>query len=189
MELEIVKYLNRFGFGRIDYFTDFFSNEIFLTVLWTVVTLLFVFFDKKHGKKIFWMVIVALTLHFLVSEGLIKNILSDSFFRERPYVTDACITPIGKAYSDSSFPSSHMSSTLSVLFVFGYYYRRYWFILGIFVCLMAFSRVHNGMHYPSDVLAGALFGMVFGTVSICIVRGAYEHCRRENRSVIFKRKK
>jgi undecaprenyl-diphosphatase len=173
MELAIIKYLNQFGFDRVNFLTSFLSNELFLILLWTIVTLLFLFFDKKDGRKIFSMVVVALLLHFAISEGLIKNLLVDYFFRLRPYLVDSEIIAIGKPYADSSFPSSHMASTLSVLTVYFYYYKKYWPAMLPFVFLMAFSRMHNGMHYPSDVLAGTLLGIIFGASSIYLLNKIY----------------
>ncbi|HBP00652.1 MAG TPA: hypothetical protein DD454_00320 [Candidatus Moranbacteria bacterium] len=38
-----------------------------------------------------------------------------------------------------------------------------------FSVLMGFSRIHNGMHYPSDVIMGAVLGAAYGLVSIFIL--------------------
>jgi len=39
----------------------------------------------------------------------------------------------------------------------------------IFVLLMATARMRNGMHYPSDVLAGAVLGIVYGVAAVLII--------------------
>ena len=39
----------------------------------------------------------------------------------------------------------------------------------LIVLLMAFSRMHNGMHYPSDVIAGVGFGILAGYLSVFAV--------------------
>jgi len=71
--------------------------------------------------------------------------------------------------SDSSFPSNHMSSIVTVLGVMIFYYRRYWKCAVLFVILMAFSRMHNGMHYPSDVIAGTIFGLIYSQLAVYLV--------------------
>ena len=126
MELQIVELFNQIWSGWINPLTDFVSNELFLVFLWTAITLFIFISDKRTGKKVLFAVIIALILHFSISEGLIKDFLARFFFRIRPHIVDRNIIPIGKKYTDSSFPSSHMASTLAVLSVYFYYYRRYW---------------------------------------------------------------
>jgi undecaprenyl-diphosphatase len=59
---------------------------------------------------------------------------------------------------------------LAVLSVFVYYYRKVWpWALG-FILLMAFARMHNGMHYPSDVLAGTILGICYGLIAVWLIR-------------------
>jgi len=41
--------------------------------------------------------------------------------------------------------------------------------MGFFVLLMTFARMHNGMHYPSDILVGSILGIIYGAVSIYFV--------------------
>lgn len=166
MEILIVKYINTLGSSWINPLTNFFCNEIFLIILWASIAGLILFFDKTNGKKIFLMLLMSITLHFIISEGIIKHLLSDFLFRTRPYIFDHSITPIGKHYTDSSFPSSHMASTLAIVSICFYYYKKYRSAIIIFVFFMAYSRIHNGMHHPSDVLAGSIFGILYGIMAI-----------------------
>lgn len=41
--------------------------------------------------------------------------------------------------------------------------------VAVFLFFMAFARIHNGMHYPSDVVAGAVLGILYGLAGIRIV--------------------
>ncbi len=76
-------------------------------------------------------------------------------------------TKPGSLPSDSSFPSGHTGTAFT--FAFGLYYLCNP-ILGIiaiaYACLMGFSRMYLEVHYPSDVLAGALFGTLTAIIGI-----------------------
>lgn len=171
MEYQIVLYFNQLGQGTfIDKLTAFISLIPFLIVLWTILAFLAFFIDKEKGKWVFLAVLIALALHFLISEGLLKHAILTFFpMRIRPWMAHPDILAIGKIFTDSSFPSSHMASTLAVLTVLAAFYKKVWPWALIFVLLMAFARMHNGMHYPSDVLAGTILGVSYGLFSVWLV--------------------
>jgi len=178
MEFNIVNYLNHLWLGTfVDKITEFISLIPFIIVLWATLAIFASLTNKKYGFWIFATVLIALALHFAISEGIFKHLLSSIFFRERPWVTFSNdIIAIGKQFTDSSFPSSHMASTLAVLIVLVYYYKKVWPWALIFVLIMAFSRMHNGMHYLSDVLMGSFLGIIYGLLAIYIVK----KIRKEN---------
>jgi len=78
--------------------------------------------------------------------------------RHRP--ADPRIQVLVATPSDFSFPSSHAASTTAAAVAYSRLLRRRWPLFSIPV--MMSSRVILGVHYPSDVLAGALFGAVIG---------------------------
>jgi undecaprenyl-diphosphatase len=76
------------------------------------------------------------------------------------------ITLIGIPQMDASFPSSHVASTVAILSVYTYFYRKVWPFALLFVLVMGFARIHNGLHYPTDVLAGIILGIAYGLTAI-----------------------
>ena len=113
--------------------------------------------------------LLALAINFLITDGLFKGLLVNyaHIFRLRPWATHSdTIFPLENYYFNSSFPSGHVSATLTILTVLIYYYRKYWGWALLFALLLAFSRIHNGMHYPTDVLGGAILGMGYGLIAI-----------------------
>ena len=72
MELEIVKFFNRLGSKRIDKMIDFASRLRYLVYFWVSVMLTFLILDRTNGQKIFFAIILAFILHFIVTEGIIK---------------------------------------------------------------------------------------------------------------------
>lgn len=170
MEFEIVRSLNHLGPGWIDPITIFISSNTLIGIVGIIITAYFFIYDKKNGKRIAVAAVIAIGMHFLVSEIFFKHILPEfGLFRVRPYLAHPGeIIPLGKLNSDSSFPSSHMAYSLSLLTVYVYFYRKFLLPALAFALLMAFARIHNGMHYSSDALAGAVLGLIYGLIAIKI---------------------
>lgn len=172
MEFEIVKFFNQLGAGWIDPITIFISSNTMLGIVGIIITAYFFVWDKKNGKRIAIAAAIAVGLHFLISEGFFKYILLEfDLFRLRPYLAHPGeLIPLGKLNTSSSFPSSHMAYILSLLAVYVYYYRKFLFPAAVFALFMAFARIHNGMHYPNDVLAGAILGVLYGIAAIRVAK-------------------
>lgn len=173
MELQIVTFFSHLGAGTfLDKITFFISDRLFLLGLWVVFGVLAVIFDKKNGKWVFLGIIIAALIYFVINDFIIKPGIANFLFRERPYIAyPSRITLIGVQFTDSSFYSGHMASTASFVTLFCYFYRKRWVWAtgAIFVILMGFARMHNGMHYPSDVLFGTMFGIGYGLITAWIV--------------------
>ncbi|MBP1966605.1 undecaprenyl-diphosphatase [Paenibacillus aceris] len=87
-----------------------------------------------------------------------SGLLSHFFYRDRPFVTHQVIQLIAHP-ANASFPSDHAIGAFVIATSIWLYRRkdgRLW--LALAACI-AFSRIWTGVHYPSDVLAGAFIGM------------------------------
>ncbi|EKE10664.1 MAG: hypothetical protein ACD_15C00217G0012 [uncultured bacterium] len=168
MELRIVKFFNRLGQGRMDALTKTVSHIFLLAAFWAAIGTWILFFDRVNGREIFVAMAIASVLHFIIIEGFFKILLPKYFqARKRPYISYPDeIRAIGREHRDSSFPSSHMSTTAAMLMIITYFHIFIWPISSVFLIFMAYARMHNGMHYPSDVVAGAALGTFYGLVGI-----------------------
>jgi undecaprenyl-diphosphatase len=61
-----------------------------------------------------------------------------------------------------SFPSGHTMTAFSIALVISYFYRGVELPVYFFACSIAISRIVLGMHFLSDVLAGAILGIGLG---------------------------
>ncbi|MBI3192459.1 MAG: phosphatase PAP2 family protein, partial [Pedosphaera parvula] len=105
--------------------------------------------------------VLAMLLVVALGDGLICNTLKHTFGRARPFfdLADAHVL-VGRT-SSGSMPSAHAANWFSAATVAFLFYRRsLWFILPL-AGLISFSRIYNGVHYPSDVLVGAILGISY----------------------------
>ena len=169
IDFAIAKAINQLGAGTfLDSLTLLVSSYIFLFAVFALIIALIFIRDKKRARVIVLALIIALLLHFLITGIVMKEFVANNiYFKERPYVTYPNeITQIGDADTDTAFPSGHVALVMVLLTTLVYYYRKYWPYATLFVLFMGFSRVHNGMHYPSDVLFGALFGLIYSLIAV-----------------------
>lgn len=91
--------------------------------------------------------------------------------RVRPYEVITSLEPLVKLPKDSSFPSGHTGTAFAFASVLYFMLdnKIYGIIAYIFAVLMGISRMYVGVHYPSDVVAGAMFGTILGYIVVKIM--------------------
>lgn len=125
--------------------------------------------------------LLSLALGALVTNVTLKNLVA----RPRPFVTSEQIAlwwqSVG-AYieTDFSFPSGHTTATCAFTTGLVYARGRKWFLLAVpCTFLMGFSRNYLMAHYPTDVLAGVLVGILAATLAYVLLRRAYTGKRKD----------
>ncbi len=120
---------------------------------------------KSYLAAALWTFLISCCAVFLAEwlEYLIKNFIA----RERPCRAIEGIRLIVSCPRSFSMPSGHATSSFAVAAPLYYLTRDYlhwaWRIIPLLLAsFIAFSRIYLGVHYPSDVLAGALLGAVIG---------------------------
>lgn len=96
----------------------------------------------------------------LLSMGLATScgaVLGHFFYRDRPFVAHSVIQLIKHA-ENASFPSDHAMGAFAIATTFWLYKRKSGIAWLILAGCIALSRVWTGVHYPLDVIAGAVIG-------------------------------
>jgi undecaprenyl-diphosphatase len=96
----------------------------------------------------------------------VYKLLKSRLVRERPYISLAGIVPGTPPLDRYSFPSGHTLHAVSFSMVIVYSFPELAVLVVPFAFLVAASRVVLGLHYPSDVLAGATLGVFLAVASI-----------------------
>ncbi len=104
----------------------------------------------------------------ILTTVIVVNILKYSIDRPRPFETYTDIEKAASAHSPS-FPSGHTSNAFSLATSLSIAYPKWYIIIPSYswAVTIAYSRMHLGVHYPSDVLIGALIGT--GSAYLCYI--------------------
>ena len=92
---------------------------------------------------------------------VITDVVKRTVGRQRPFVTYKNILNKSRVVTlDPSFPSGHTSSAFNTATFISLEYPRWYIILpsSVWAGSVAYSRMYLGVHYPSDVIAGAVIG-------------------------------
>jgi undecaprenyl-diphosphatase len=134
-------------------------NFIFILILSSVyifvIFLAYIFFRNKDREKLYNLVFLAIVGYVIVA--ILKIVVG----RERPYATFPDLINIISTKTDLSFPSAHtFISFLCLHFLPQSFpkWLRIFFIIYLTV-LIPIGILYIGLHFPSDVLAGALIGL------------------------------
>lgn len=142
--------------------TPFLDNFILLITslanyVWYILIIGFLL--NKPTRKIGAILAVAMILQYLVNGGVLKHL----FARVRPCNVDTTVELLVKRPKGFSFPSGHSAAAFCAVGVlYGAKIKRLLLPSFILACLIAFSRLYLYVHFPTDVLAGAMCGFFIG---------------------------
>lgn len=125
--------------------------------IWIIATLLLLI--PKKTRKAGLVSAMALIGSLLFTNLLIKNLVQ----RPRPYVTFRELQILIPRPSEFSFPSGHTSSSFAAAgAIYACQPKKIGIPAMVLAVLIGFSRLYVGVHYPTDVLAGAVLGIMLG---------------------------
>ena len=119
----------------------------------------------KKTRKSGFTALLALIIGSVITNLVLKTAVA----RIRPYDAVEGLVPLVKKLRDYSFPSGHTCASFSCAVV---YYKMYPDIKGkgamVLAVLIALSRLYVGVHYPTDVLGGAIVGWLSAILALKI---------------------
>lgn len=118
-------------------------------------------------KKNFWRAVLLLAFSVSLADVICYRIIKQNFSRQRPFQTESFqseVRKVGHAHGNS-FPSNHAANTFAGASTLSYLFPNFSYFFYFYAFLVALSRVYVGVHYPFDVICGALVGL-FVAISI-----------------------
>ncbi len=167
--------MNSFEIGILDFIRENLSCAVldwfFPTITrfadhgigWIITAIVLLCFKKT--RKIGFSMGLALIIGYLLGNMFLKNVIA----RMRPYDFAGGIELLVEKLSDYSFPSGHTLCSFEGAFAV-FIRNKKWGIAAIaFSSLIALSRLYLYVHYPSDVIAGALLGIAIAYLASFII--------------------
>ena len=138
------------------------SNAANRSALWIAIAAGLTIFGGRRGRRA---ALAGLT-SVAVSSALVNIGLKSVYARARPDRAGAGVHQDRQVAmpTSSSFPSGHSASGFAFATAVGRDIPLLAFPLRILAALVAYSRVHTGVHYPGDAVAGSLVGGAAGLV-------------------------
>lgn len=165
IDSSIVRSLNSWG----EHYTSLVkicSNDlvyimILLTALWFVIQILKAY-PIKHGSREFavnlvkkGVVILAIPLGIAI---IVSESISAIYVRERPFVADSRVHLLVPHGADGGMPSHHIVFMVALVATVYYYDKRSATFFALLTLITGIARVVAGIHYPSDIVVGAVIG-------------------------------
>lgn len=156
VELAVLNFIQTLRCGPLDAAMVLVSRTGDAGVIWIVLALALLLLRKQRRNGL--AVSCALALDLGICNLLFKPLVG----RGRPFAVDPAVTLLVPPPGDASFPSGHTAASFAAVFALRAMGSPLWKPALVWACLMAVSRLYLYVHWPTDVLGGALVGAVCG---------------------------
>ena len=152
LEIRFLQFLESM---RTDFSVKLFEGITMLgeeTILILMIAVLYFAYDKRLALRIGYITIASMCVN-----NTVKNLVK----RQRPFASGGVTPARAHTATGYSFPSGHTQTIATWSSAFAMYFKKAWVsvLAGVGIVAVAFSRLFLGVHYPSDVIAGAVLGV------------------------------
>lgn len=153
IDFAILDFIQNLRCDVLDYVMSFITHLGDAGAVWIVMGVVMLFFKKYRKCGI--IVLVSLAVCAVITSGVIKPLVG----RLRPFQIMG-VEPYINPPMGSSFPSGHTSSSFTAAFSIFLCHKKEGIAALVLAVLIAFSRLYFYVHFPTDVLAGGVLGVL-----------------------------
>ena len=154
----------------LDVFLGFISRAGEAGIIWIIFSVIMLFFKKTRTAG--FIALLSMGAGYFFGDIIIKHIVN----RPRPFTVDSELNMFRNTSllieepNSSSFPSGHSLVAAAFTTTLLIKQRTFGLIAIPLALIMMFSRLYNYVHYPTDVLCGAVFGVATAFLIVFIVK-------------------
>jgi undecaprenyl-diphosphatase len=144
---------------------------------WIPVYFFFLLFFVSNSRKYILPIIVLSVFTFALTDFTSASILKPLIGRFRPCQSLSLgfeVRNIAGCGGIFSMPSSHASNHFGLsafwFFLINHLYKSKWYWLWIWAALIGFAQIYVGVHFPADILTGAVLGLLAGSFTFYIFK-------------------
>lgn len=152
MDFKILYLIDKLHHPILDKIMLFFTNLGDAGIVWIAIAILLLVGKKTRKCGIY--MLVSMGIGLLLGNVLLKNIVA----RQRPCWLDHSIELLIASPKDFSFPSGHTLASFEAAVMIFLFSKKWGIVAFLLAIVIAFSRMYLFVHFPSDILGGALLG-------------------------------
>jgi len=154
MDVSLFFLINKAGQNALfDFIMPFITERSYLLFLAVVIYPMIQ--DRKKAVPF-----LVLSIACIMIADMSGNVLKHLFERPRPCSSLDDVRLLVACSSSFSFPSNHSINAFAAAAMYSHFYKKGVALIYTVASAVAFSRIYIGVHYPSDVFVGALWGIL-----------------------------
>lgn len=141
--------------------------------IWIVIGVCLLTTKKYRKTGIF--VLVGLLVGLIIGNGIVKNVVA----RPRPCWINPDFPLLIPCPTDFSFPSGHTQSSMIAATILTMENKKWGYVVIPLAVLISLSRLYLYVHFPTDVLAGAIMGITIGAATYIVGNKIIKRVRKD----------
>lgn len=157
LDLVLFNFVNNLAnYKLIGWLAIFFAKYL---AFFALALLVFIWLGEKQIAKR-WNFAFLTLLSLVLSRGVVVPLIRSFYNRLRPEAVLKNINVLINHDRDFSFPSGHASFFFALALAIFYFDKKWGLVYFLIAILVVFSRIVVGVHWPTDILFGALIGLL-----------------------------